>query len=79
MVPLRPIEYGLGYLSQNKVQPDHFNHNNLNSNSNPKTDPNRKSENNVCSTKWAQVKCELRNCEWVLCELKCEPDVRVSG
>ena len=21
----------------------------------------------------AQVKCELRNCEWVFCELKCEP------
>jgi len=49
MVPL--IEYGLGYQSQNKVQPDHFNHNNLNPN--PKTDhnPNPKSKNNVCSTK----------------------------
>jgi len=21
----------------------------------------------------ARVKCELRNCEWVFCELKCEP------
>ena len=26
-----------------------------------------------CSIIGARVKCELRNCEWVFCELKCEP------
>ena len=53
MVPL--IEYGLGYRSRNKVQPDHFKSTittlTLNPNSNPKTDPNPQSKNNVCSTK----------------------------
>ena len=24
-------------------------------------------------TRRARVKCELRNCDWVFCELKCEP------
>jgi len=24
-----------------------------------------------------RVKCELRKCEWVFCELKCEPNMRV--
>jgi len=43
------IEYGLGYQSRNMVQPDDFNHNNLNPNSNPKTDPNPNSKNNVCT------------------------------
>ena len=62
MVPL--IEYGLDYWYQNKVQPDHFNHNNLNPNSNAKTDPNPKSKNNICSTKLVQhlnkVQCSVK-------------------
>ena len=60
MVPL--IEYGLDYWYQNKVQPDHFNHNNLNPNSNAKTDPNPKSKNNICSTKQHlnKVQCSVK-------------------
>ena len=26
----------------------------------------------------ARVKCELQKCEWVFCELKCEPNMRVK-
>ena len=55
MVP--PSEYGLGYLSRNKVQP----YRNPNPNPNPKltlTLTNPKSKNNVCSTKWHRNKVQ---------------------
>ena len=51
IVPL--IEYGLGYRSQIKFNQitSTITTITLNPNSNPKTDPNPKSKNNVCSTK----------------------------